>query len=173
MSSFCLLIVDYISLTVILPLGIDGVNNNDEANEEMSAKPAAAAATASKSKAATAKKTTGESEVDFLPPARKVPKLYGFGTEDVFAVSYDTEGTTDYCLVSFYLSGVMPEDGFSASLLPDGHIISWSRPADVFLFSMEHLKKRMGGAYSENHIRVRSFDLVAQAILGDKHKANA
>ena len=38
---------------------------------------------------------------------------------------------------------------------------------------MEHLKKRMGGAYSENHIRVRSFDQVTQAILADKHKADA
>ena len=138
----------------------------------MSAKPAAAAA-ASKSKVAAAKKTTGESEVEFLIPARKVPKLYGFSTEDVFAVSYDTERATDYCLISFYLSGVMPEDGFSASLSPDGYTISWSRPADAFLFSMEHLKKRMGGAYSENHIRVRSFDQVTQAILGDKHKADA
>ena len=86
------MIVVYISLTAILPLGIDGVNDNDRANEEMSAKPAAAAATASKSKAAAAKKTTGEPEVEFLVPARKVPKLYGFGTEDVFAVSYDTKG---------------------------------------------------------------------------------
>ena len=156
MSSFCLLIVAYKSLTAISPLGIDGVNdNNDPTQEEMSAKPAAAAAaTAAKGKIAAGKKTTGETEVDYLPPACKVPKLYGFGTEHVFAVSYDTERATDYCLVSFYLSGVMPEDGFSASLSPDGYTISMSCPVDAFLFSMEHLCSIMGMKYSDSHVQV-------------------
>ena len=101
-------------------------------------------------------------------------KLYGFGTEDVFAVSYNTQGMTDYCLISFYLSGIMPEDGFNASLSPDGYTISWSCPVDAFLFSMKHLRKIMGEQYSENHIQVRSFDQVSmQAILADKYKADA
>ena len=180
-----------IDLTTLFPFAIasivgnrDGVaddRDDNEANdpqaedptqEQMSAKPAAATV-AAKSKSTAGKKTTGESEADYLPAARKVPKLYGFGTEDVFAVSYDTQGTTDYCHISFYLSGVMPEDGFSTSLSLDGYTISMSHPVDAFLFSMEHLKKIMGEQYSENHIRVRSFDQVTQAILADKNKADA
>ena len=171
-----------ISLTAILPFAIasaiignadDGNAPQAEAEEEMSAKPAAAAATAAKSKSATGKKTTGETEANYPPPpARNVSKLYGFGTEDVYAVSYDTQGTTDYCLVSFYIPGAISQDGFNASLSSDGYTISWCRPADAFLFSMEHLEKIMGKQYSENHIRVRSFDQVTQAILGDKNKAD-
>ena len=84
----------------------------------------------------------------------KYDRLYGFGTEDIFAVSYDTQGTTDYCLVSFYLSGVMPEDGFSVSLSSDGYTISMSHPVDAFLFSMEHLCSIMGMKYSDSHVQV-------------------
>ncbi len=100
-------------------------------------------------------------------------KLYGFGTKDVYAVSFDSEGTTDYCVVYLYLTGIVPEGGFNASLSSDGFTISWCRPVDAFLFLMQHLKKIMGDKYSDTHIRVRSFDQVTQAILEDKNKADA
>jgi len=127
-------------------------------------------------KAATAK-TTGETEVDYRLSAsacRPVSKLYGFGTNDKYAVSFDTEGTTDFCLVSFFVSGVLPETGgFVATLSDDGYTIRWSRPVDGFLFSMEHLKSVMGADYSDTHVRVRSFDKVTQAIAKDLVKVDA
>jgi hypothetical protein len=59
----------------------------------MSAKPAAkaaaTAAVATKYKAATSEPKTGKTEGNFLLSTRTVSKLYGFGTEDVFAVSFD------------------------------------------------------------------------------------
>ncbi len=128
------------------------------------AKAAATAAAATKYKAA-CKPKTDETEGDFLPSSRTLSKLYGFGTEDVYAVLFDSEGTTDYCVVSLYLTGIVPEGGFNASLSSDGFTISWSRPVDAFLFSMQHLKKIMGEKYSDTHIRVRLFDQVTQAIL--------
>ncbi len=75
--------------------------------------------------------------------------------------------------MSLYLTGIVPEGGFNASLSSDGFTISWSRPVNAFLFSQHHLKKIMGEKYSDTHIRVRSFDQVTQAILGDKNKADA
>jgi hypothetical protein len=166
---------------------LDGnVNDNNETNitpqedstQEMSAKPAAkaaaAATAATKCKAATSKPKTGETEGNFLSSTRTVSKLYGFGTEDVYTVLFDLEGTMDYCVVSLYLTGIAPEGGFNALLSSDGFTISWSRPVDAFLFLMQHLKKIMGEKYSDTHIvRVRSFDQVTQAILEDTNKADA
>ena len=118
-------------------------------------------------------KTTGEDEADLIF-SRPVSKLYGFDTDDKYAVSFDTEGTTDYYLVSFFVNGVLPATGgYAAMLSDDGYTIRWCRPVNAFLFSMEHLKKIMGEQYSENNSRVRSFDQVTQAILADKNKANA
>ena len=117
-------------------------------------------------------KTTGEDEADLLV-SRPVSKLYGFGTNDKYAVSFDTEGTTDYCLVSFFVSGVLPATGgYVATLSDDGYTIRWSRPVDAFLFSMEHLRSIMGRKYSDTHVRVRSYDEVAQAISKDKVEAD-
>ena len=100
-------------------------------------------------------------------------KLYGFGTDNKYAVSLDTEGMTDYCLVSFFVSGVLPATGgYVATLSDDGYTIRWSRPVDAFLFSMEHLRSIMGRKYSDSHVRVRSNDKVAQAISKDKIEAD-
>ena len=89
----------------------DDIDDNDKTNvptQEMSAKPAAkaaaATAAATKCKAATSKPMTGKTEGDFLLLTRTVSKLYGFGTKDVYAVLFDSEGTTDYCVVSLYLT---------------------------------------------------------------------
>ncbi len=158
----------------------DNVDDKDEMNvplQEMSAKPAAkafaAATAATKCKAAAGKPMTGETEGNFLPSTRTVSKLHGFGTKDVYAVLFDSEGTTDYCIVSLYLTGIVPEGGSNALLSLDGFMILWSRPVDAFLFSQQHLKKIMGEKYSDTHIQVRSFDQITQAILGDKNKAGA
>jgi hypothetical protein len=67
-------------------------------------------------------------------------------------VSFDSEEMTVYCVVSLYLTGIVPEGGFNVSLSLDGFTISWSRPVDAFLFSMQHLKKIMGEKYSDTHI---------------------
>ena len=84
---------------------IDDNNETQEDPQEMSTKPtakaAATAAAATTYKAAGKPKTnkTNKTEGDFLPSSRTLSKLYGFGTEDVYAVSFDSEGTTDYCVV--------------------------------------------------------------------------
>lgn len=121
----------------------------------MSTKTAVRAAAAS-TKIAAAAKMTGETGADNRSTAsacRPVSKLYGFGTNDKYAVSFDTEGTTDFCLVSFFVCGVLPETGgYVATLSDDGHTIRWSRPVDGFLYSMEHLKSVMGADYSDTHV---------------------
>jgi hypothetical protein len=74
---------------------------------------------------------------------------------------FDTDGTTDFCfcLVSFFVCGVLPETGgYVPTLSNDGHTIRWCGPVDGFQFSMEHLKSIMGVDYSDTHVRVRSFD---------------
>ena len=143
----------------------------------MSAKPAAkvsaAVAAATKCKAAAGKPMTHETEGDFLLSTCTVSKLYSFGTKDVYAMSFDLEGTMDYCVVSLYLTGIAPEGGFNALLSSDGFTILWSRPVDAFLFLMQHLQKIMGEKYLDTHIRVRSFDQVTHVILDDKNKVNA
>ncbi len=98
----------------------------------------------------------------------------GFGTHDKYAVLFDTEGTTDFCLVSFFLCGVLPEmGGYVATLSDNGHTIRWSRPVDGFLFSMEHLKSVMRADYSDTHVQVRSFNKVTQTISKDRVEADA
>jgi hypothetical protein len=117
-------------------------------------------------------KTTGEDEADLID-SRPVSKRYGFGTNDKYAVSFDTEGTTDYCLLSFFVSGVLPATGgYVATMSDDGYTIRWSRPVDSFLLSMEHLCSIMGRKYSDSHVRVRSYDEVVQAISRDKVEAD-
>ncbi len=97
-------------------------------------------------------RTTGEDEAD-LVFSRPVSKLYGFDTDDKYAVSFDTEGTTNYCLVSFFVNGVLPaRGGYATTLSDDGYTIRWSRPVDAFLFLMEHLCSIMGRAYSDSHV---------------------
>jgi len=138
----------------------------------MSAKTTKKGAAANTTKPLVGLKTTGEDEAD-LVFSRPVSKLYGFDTDDKYAVSFDTEGTTDYCLVSFFVNGVLPATGgYAATLSDDGYTIRWSRPVDAFLFSMEHLRSIMGRAYSDSHVRVRSYDEVTQAILRDKAEAD-
>ena len=117
----------------------------EDLTQEMSAKPTAkvsvAAAAATKCKAAAGKPKTGETKGDFLPSSHMVSKLYGFGTEDVYAMSFDSEGTTDYCVMSLYLTGIVPEGGFNTSLLLDGFMILWSRPVDAFYFQCSTSRK--------------------------------
>jgi hypothetical protein len=99
-------------------------------------------------------KMTGEDEADLVVSC-PVSKLYGFGTNDKYAISFDMEGTTDYCLVSFFVSGLLPAmGGYAATLSNDGYTIRWSRPVDGFLFSMEHLCSIMGMKYSDSHVQV-------------------
>ena len=94
-----------------------------------------------------------------------VLKLYGFGTDDKYTVSFDMEGTMDYCLVSLYINDMLPErGGFVVTLSEDGYTIRWSHPVDGFLFTMEHLRSIMGAKYSDSHIRVHSFNKVTQSI---------
>ena len=134
----------------------------------MSVKTMKKGAAANTTKPLVGLKTTGEDEAD-LVFSRPVSELYGFDTDDKYAVSFDTEGTTDYCLVSFFVNGVLPSTGgYAAMLSDDGYTIRWSRPIDAFLFSMEHLRSIMGRAYSDSHVRVRSYDDVTQAISRDK-----
>jgi hypothetical protein len=57
---------------------------------------------------------------------------------------------------------------YQCTLSEDGHTISWSRPVDSFLFSMDHLKGIMGDDYSESNVHVRSFDNILQAMHRDK-----
>jgi hypothetical protein len=121
----------------------------------MSTKTATKAAAAATKKVATAK-TTGETDADCRSTAsacRPESKLYGFITNDKYAVSIDTEGTTDFCLVSFFVCGVLPEmGGHVATLLDDGHTIRCSRPINGFLFLMEHLRSVMGADYSDTQV---------------------
>ena len=167
----------------VVPFAGDDDGNVDNPLDEdpppspiMNTKTATKAAAAGTKKAAAAKMTY-ETEADYRSTAsacRPVSKLYGFGTNDKYAVSFDTEGTTDFCLVSFFVSGVLPETGgYVATLSDDGYTIRWSRPVDGFLFSMEHLKSVMGADYSDTHVRVRSFDEVTQAISKDRLEADA
>jgi hypothetical protein len=141
----------------------------------MSTKTATKVAAAATKKAAAAK-TTGETEADYRSTAsacHPVSKLYGCGINNKYAVLIDSEGTTDFCLVWFFVCGVLPETGgYVVTLLDDGHTIRWSRPVDGFLFSMEHLKSVMGEDYSDTHVRVRSFDEVTQAISKDRLEAD-
>jgi hypothetical protein len=106
----------------------------------ISTKTATKAAAAETKKAATTK-TTNATKADYrlLASARcPVSKLYGISTNDKYTVSLDTKGTMDFCLVSFFVCGVLPETrGYVATLSDDGHTIKWSRPADGFLFLME------------------------------------
>ena len=130
----------------------------------MSAKTTKKGAAANTTKPLVGFKTTGEDEAD-LVFSRPVSKLYGFDTDNKYAVYFDMEGTTNYCLVSFFVNGVLPATGgYAATLSDDGYTIRWSRPVDAFLFSMEHLRSIMGRAYSDSHVRVRSYDDVTQAI---------
>jgi hypothetical protein len=142
----------------------------------MNTKTATKAAAAETKKAAAAK-TTGVTEADYRSTAsacRPVSKLYGFGTNDKYTVSFHTEGTTDFCLVSFFVSGVLPETGgYVVTLSDDGYTIRWSSPVNGFLYSMEHLKTAMGADYLDTHVRVRSFEEVTQAISKDRLEADA
>ena len=90
----------------------------------MSTKTTTKAAAAGTKKATTAK-TTGKTEADYRSTAsacRPVSKLYGFGTNDKYAVLFEMEGTMDFCLVSFFVCGVLPEmGGYIATLSDDGN----------------------------------------------------
>ncbi len=99
-------------------------------------------------------------------------KLYGFGTDDKYTVSFDMEGTTDYCLISFYINGKLPKRGGYITTLSQVDFISrWSCPIDGFLFTMEHLRSIMGAEFLDSHVQVRSFDHdVTQAISQNKLK---
>ncbi len=159
----------------IVPFAGDDDNDVDDPQDD-DPPPATKAAAAGPKKAAAAK-TTGETEADNRSTAsacRPVSKLYGFGTSDKYAVSFDTEGTTDFCLVSFFVCGVLPETGgYVVTLSNDGHTIRWSHPVDGFLYSMEHLKSVMQADCSDTHVRVRSFDEVMKAISKDQLEADA
>jgi hypothetical protein len=99
-------------------------------------------------------KTTSEDEADLVVSC-PVLKLYGFGTDDKYAMSFNTEGTMDYCLVSFFVSGILPAMGRYATMLSDdGYTIRWNRPINGFLFSMEHHCSIMRRKYSDSHVRV-------------------
>jgi hypothetical protein len=103
-----------------------------------------------------------------------VSESYGLGTNNKFAVSYNTKGSMDFILVSFHVNGALPKKcGYLAMLLEDGFTLRWSRPIDLFLFLMEHLHSIMGSKYSESNIQVRSFDKVMQALFKDKIKTDA
>jgi hypothetical protein len=135
-----------------------------------------AAAAAVTKKTATAK-TTGKTEADYLltvAAVRPVLKSYCLGTNNKFAVSYDTEGTTDFILLSSYVNSVLPEKGgYLTKLSEDGFTLRWSRPINLFLFSIEHLCSIMESKYSELNIRVRLFDKVTQALFKDKTETGA
>ncbi len=156
----------------------DERNNHQEDDDDINDAATMSKTTAKKGAAVYTKKPTmgmktpGEDEADLIV-SRPVSKLYGFNTDDKYAVSFDTEGTTDYCLVSFFISGVLPATGgYVATLSENGYTIRWSRPVDSFLLSMEHLRSIMGRKYSDSHVRVRSYNEVAQSISRDKIDAD-
>ena len=131
----------------------------------------ASAAPRAKKKTTAGSKTTGETADDYTtaPPAKKPTKLYYLDSGDKYSVCYDLKGTTEYVILTFYLNGMLPpKGGYQCTLSEDGHTISWSRPVDSFLFSMDHLKGIMGDDYSESNVRVRSFDNILQAMHRDK-----
>ena len=137
----------------------------------MVAAKAPAAAPRAKKKTTAGSKTTGETADDYTtaPPAKKPTKLYYLDSGDKYSVCYDLKGTTEYVILTFYLNGMLPpKGGYQCTLSEDGHTISWSRPVDSFLFSMDHLKGIMGDEYSESTVRVRSFDNILQAMHRDK-----
>ncbi len=150
-----------------------GNDNDHQGNAPtMSKTTAKKGATANTKNPPMGMKTTSEDET-YLVFSRPVSKLYGFGTNDKYALSFDTEGTTDYCLLSFFVNGVLPATGgYVTTLSNDGYTIRWSRPINAFLFLMEHLCSIMGRAYSDYHIQVRSYDEVAQAIMHNKVEAD-
>jgi hypothetical protein len=133
---------------------------------------AAAAAAAKNAKKTDNTKTTSKSESDYLstaPSVCPVSKSYGLGTNNKFAISYDTKGTTNFILISFYVNGALPEKGgYLATLLEDNYTVRWSHPIDSYLFTMEHLHSIMGSKYSESNVQVCSFDKVTQALYKDK-----
>ena len=122
-----------------------------------------------------AAKTTGLSAADLTPKKKHPSKLFFLGTGDKYSICSDVVGTTEYKIITFLLSGVLPsEGGFLCTLDEDGHTVKWSRPVDAFLFSMGHLRGIMGEEdYSESHVRVRSFDDVLQSMSHDKVEADA
>ncbi len=110
----------------------------------------AAAAVAATMKTITTK-TPGKTEVNYRLTTRSVrlvSKSYGLGTDNMFAVSFDTEGSKNFVPVRFSKDGALPEkDRYLAMLLEDEHTISWSRPIDLLL---EHLCSIMLSKYSES-----------------------
>lgn len=119
-------------------------------------------------------KTTGLLAADVTPTRKGPSKLYYLGPGDKYSICSDVVGTTEYKIITFCLNGVLPsEGGFQCTLDDDGHTVKWSRPVDAFLFTMEHLRGIMGGAYSESNVRVRSFDDVLQSMHQDKVEADA
>ena len=140
------------------------------------AKTPAAAAALKKATAATSKKTTGKSEVDYPPsaPVRVVSKTYGLLMYDKYAVSEYAEGSSDFYEIEFYVNGVLPKVGrYLATLSEDGYTLKWSHPIEELLFTMGHLKFIMGEDYSPSHVRVLSFDDVTQAMFRDKVEPDA
>jgi hypothetical protein len=139
-------------------------------------KMSAAAAAAAAKKTATAK-TTDKTKANYclMAPGHSILKSYGLRTKNKFAVSFDTKGSTDFVLMQFYVNSVLPEKGgYLATLLEDGYTIRWSRPVDLFLFTMEHICSIMGSKYYlESNVQVHLFDKIMQAILKDKIKHNA
>lgn len=135
---------------------------------------AAAKPTGANKKPAAAK-TTGLTAADLTPKKKHPSKLFFLGTGDKYSICSDVVGTTEYKIITFLLSGVLPsEGGFLCTLDEDGHTVKWSRPVDAFLFSMGHLRGIMGEEdYSESHVRVRSFDDVLQSMSHDKVEADA
>jgi hypothetical protein len=187
------LIVNYWAITKFAaappPPDSDDDNNdgdhedNDHADNPQEACIMSKATTKTSAAAAAAKKTatakmTGKTEADYClmaPSVHLVLKCYGLGTDDKFAVSFDTKGLTNFVLVQFYMNDALPEKGRClTTLLDDSHTIKWSRPIDLFIFTMEHLCSiSMGSKYLELNIQVCLFDKVMQAILKDKIKPNA
>jgi hypothetical protein len=118
-------------------------------------------------------KTTGLTAADVTPTRKSPSKLYYLGPGDKYSICSDVVGTTEYKIITFKLNGVLPsEGGFQCTLDDDGHTVKWSRPVDSFLFTMNHLRGIMGGAYSESNVRVRSFDDVLQSMHQDKVEAD-
>jgi hypothetical protein len=74
-----------------------------------------------------------------------VSKIYGLRTNNKFAMSFNTKGSTNFFLVQFYVNSTLPKKGrYLALLLQDSHTIRWSCPVDLFLFTIEHLCSIMG-----------------------------
>ncbi len=124
-----------------------------------------------------ATKTTGKTEADYrltTPSGHLVSKIYGLGTINKFAMSFNTKGLTDFALDQFYVNGMLTKKGgYLTTLLEDGHTIRWSRPVDSFLFTMEHLCFIMGSKYLDSIVRVSSFNQGTRAIYKDKIKPKA